>query len=236
MQVIRHPSYARRAANHAVVLAFLAQALLALLLSLWTPLGPFAWLLLLFLWQPSSAKRRASGERGEQKALALLRELPDDYTAVTNYVVPGSRSGDIDLLIIGPMGIVAAEVKAYAGTVLYAEGAWWRVQADGRKTPIKNVSAQARANLRAVTGFLSRAKEQNPALGSIFVPMEAALVFVGTKRLNAVNPDLTVLTVEALPAYIRRLPPHLTPEQVGAVTALFQPQKEGSDRGLIKKS
>jgi hypothetical protein len=228
MRIIRHRSYTRRMAVLSTGIALFALLAAAALFYTQKAFSPFilAFALLFCLtllkaftpWVQSFG----SGYLGERRVLHALRALPDDYTAVTNFVVPGSRSGDVDLLVLGPMGVVVVEVKAYPGTILYENGRWWRVQPNGWKTPVKNVSAQARANLRAIVRYLMRAKKGVPALADIFLPASAAMVFVGTERLNTVNPDIPALRVGEFAAHVRSLPPRLTAAQVCALAGLFE--------------
>jgi hypothetical protein len=56
------------------------------------------------------------GKEGENKVLQILEEsLDDNFTYITNYVIPNTRIGDIDGLLIGPKGIIILEIKNYAG-------------------------------------------------------------------------------------------------------------------------
>lgn len=229
MQVLRSTSL-----SHRVVLwrrvAWIIDALLFLcgliLLPLgWTVLGTVCLLgsgiAYEFLPNQKQLRKHLLGEQGERAVLRVLKDLPDDYCALINYVVPGTKRGDIDLLLLGPMGIVVVEVKTYSGTILYENGGWYRVRADGARWPLKSVSAQARDGLRAVIARLMQHRAQHPPLAASYIPAEAVLVFAGDCRLNAVNPDLPTLLIDDLPLYLRRQPARLTPAQVEALMALF---------------
>lgn len=62
------------------------------------------------------------GYEGERRVQASLQSLSNEYIAVTSFVVPGTKQGDVDLLLIGRMGVLVVEIKAYAGTILFQNG------------------------------------------------------------------------------------------------------------------
>lgn len=66
-----------------------------------------------------------SGERAVQSALSDL--LDDDWTAITGYKNP---RGEVDLILVGPTGIMALEVKAINGKVFCDADSWWRDKYD----------------------------------------------------------------------------------------------------------
>ncbi len=66
-----------------------------------------------------------SGERAVQSALANL--LDDDWTAISGYKNP---RGEVDLILVGPPGILALEVKAMNGQVSCNGDFWWRDRYD----------------------------------------------------------------------------------------------------------
>jgi len=70
----------------------------------------------------------ATGQTGEREVQSALAELlNDDWTAVSGYKNP---RGEVDLLLIGPPGIFALEVKAISGHVFCDGDTWWKDKYD----------------------------------------------------------------------------------------------------------
>ncbi|TSC89215.1 MAG: hypothetical protein G01um10143_596 [Parcubacteria group bacterium Gr01-1014_3] len=64
-----------------------------------------------------------SGKEGEEKILNMLKEtLDDSYIYVPNYIIPNTRIGDIDGLLLGPKGVIILEVKNYSGVFDFEAG------------------------------------------------------------------------------------------------------------------
>ncbi len=56
------------------------------------------------------------GKEGEEKVQQILAEsLNNDYIYVPNYIIPNTKIGDIDGLLISPKGIIILEIKNYVG-------------------------------------------------------------------------------------------------------------------------
>jgi hypothetical protein len=76
----------------------------------------------------------AAGVEGERLAAAGLgRALGDEWTLLRGY---RNRRGEIDLVLVGPRGVFAIEVKYYNGTVSCDGDRWWvdRYDRSGRHT------------------------------------------------------------------------------------------------------
>jgi hypothetical protein len=86
--------------------------------------------------EPASdrAGRIAAGVAGERlAATGLGAALGDDWTLLRGY---RNRRGEIDLVLLGPRGLFAIEVKYYNGTVSCDGDRWWvdRFDRSGRPT------------------------------------------------------------------------------------------------------
>lgn len=163
------------------------------------------------------------GYLGESRALSALRDLPGPYVAVTNFVVPDTKRGDVDLLLVGPMGVVVAEIKTYPGTIVYDGRRWWRKHRSNWRTRLpKDPSAQARGRKGDIQRYIKAQREQRRFLSDVFVPVSAVLVFVGTDHLDIEGLDIPALKLSELSAHVRRLPPRLNAAQVEEVAALFE--------------
>jgi hypothetical protein len=90
------------------------------------------------------------GKKGEEEVRDILDEtLDDNYVYVENYLIPNTRIGDIDGLLIGPKGIIILEVKNYVGVFrISGNDILRRLRGDiyklYRKSPFKQVMRQAK--------------------------------------------------------------------------------------------
>lgn len=228
MRLIRHDSLTRRGAL--VYGGLAAVALVGLIVVAWTNLranslvllGVTLFLLALLKELGPLVQSWVSGYLAEQRVLALLRDLPEEYVVVTNFVPPGTRQGDSDLLILGPPGILVGEIKNYPGEIVYEYGKWYRRQPNGWKTQLKkHPSRQAKANAQAITQLVLQAKPGVPELREVFVPVSAAVIFVGVDRLEVSRLDIPALRGSELRAFIEAQPRRLSAEQVQALACLF---------------
>lgn len=70
----------------------------------------------------------ATGQAGEHAVRSdLAGILDDDWTAIAGYKNP---RGEVDLLLVGPPGMLALEVKAINGKVFVDGDSWWRDKYD----------------------------------------------------------------------------------------------------------
>lgn len=160
--------------------------------------------------------RYQRGVVGEAAALSTLRALPDSYTVVSNFVVPGARQGDTDLLVLGPAGILVIEVKSYTGCVGCHGDSWFVADPDGSRRPLRSsVSRQLKRNRKAVSHFLVDC--------DLSVPVQAVAVFRPGIRLELSHPTVPVLTQDRLLDYIQSLPPAPSPLLASELEPLFAP-------------
>lgn len=104
----------------------------------------------------------AKGRYGEDLlAETLSQQLGDDFTLMRNYTPPAlsGAGGDIDAVLIGPLGIIVFEVKAWTGEYLARGRDWfWRAGRYGNWEPARsNPTSQALRNVERVKRTLQRA-------------------------------------------------------------------------------
>jgi hypothetical protein len=149
------------------------------------------------------------GKEGENKVLQILEEsLDDNFTYITNYVIPNTRIGDIDGLLIGPKGIVILEIKNYAGIFrISGEDMYRKLKGDVYRLYKKNPFEQIMKQKEYLDKFLYEK--------GIDVKITPIVVLVYGK-INAITVPTKVLITEAnqLPNYIFELPliPEWNPE------------------------
>lgn len=236
MKVIAHPSKTRRNALVLGSLMLAALCSLPLYFVISPHLGGYASLvavaILLALLRigaeiAPTARNWMQGYAGERRVLTELQVLPDEYVAVTNYIVPGTKQGDVDLLLIGPMGLLVVEIKTYPGHIVYENSKWQRVQTNGWKTPLKSVSGQVKRNRQAIAAYVKQEQARVPGLrGNI--PIQPLLIFVGTDVLETGTLDMSALRVRDALSYVQALPPRLSPEHINALATVFAVKQAGS--------
>ncbi len=156
------------------------------------------------------------GAEGEDSVLHTLRGLPGGYTAVANFVPPGTRSGDMDLLVLGPAGVLVIEVKSYTGRFACSGDQWFSVLPDGVHRPLRgSVSRQLKRAGKLVAHYLVDCDTH--------APIHTVAVFRAGAELELTRPTVPVIREDALRAHILALPPASHPLTAAELTPLFAP-------------
>lgn len=160
--------------------------------------------------------RLARGTEGEDAVLQTLRGLPDAYTAIASFVAPGTRQGDVDLLILGPAGVLVVEIKSYTGRYGCHGDAWFALRADGTRQPLRgSVSRQLKRGRKAVAHYLVDC--------DVSLPVQAVAVFRPGVQLELRHPTVAIISQDALCEHIVSLPPAPRPVLLSEVEPLFAP-------------
>lgn len=154
-----------------------------------------------------------AGAEGERKVVqALSAQLSDDWVAILGYRNP---AGEIDLVLVGPPGVMAVEVKFLNGKVSCEGDRWWRDKYDrygnlveagiaiadrGGRAP----SAQVNASADRLQRFLADRTPVRRVLRCVVLAHESSSI----GHLKSVTVDAVVLArelkVEAI--FARKLP------------------------------
>lgn len=225
MRIVRHARHADKVMRAEGTLAVAGVAGGVLLWTQAAPLGGYGFAAAAFLALTGiqsgvralrAFNRYARGAEGEDAVLHTLRALGDAYAVVTSFVVPGTRQGDTDLLVLGPAGVLVVEVKSYTGRCACHGDTWFAVHADGARQPLRgSVSRQAKRGRKAVAHFLIDRE--------VSVPVHAVAVFRAGVHLDLSHPTVPIVLQDALPDFIRALPPNPHPTPVSEMEALFAP-------------
>lgn len=167
----------------ALVLAIGIVALLVVL----ALLGP-RWLFRQF---DDRIERHRRGQKGEERVVEkLVHALDYEWAVFRNLRLPGRR-GDLDLVLVGPPGVWAVEVKALVGRYRNAGDTWERrVGAGWRRLP-KSPSSQARRHAAQLSGFL--------AADGIKLFVSPAIAWAAEDgHLEIENPTVPVWTMDRL--------------------------------------
>jgi hypothetical protein len=140
------------------------------------------------------------GLEGEEHVVGcLLHTLNAQWYIFRNVVVPGNK-GDIDLVLVGPGGVVAVEVKSYWGNVRVENGRWYVETSTGydyRRS--RGANAQVRTNAAALYGYL-RERGMNK---SCYV--RRLVVLASEAELNVASSGTDVVHISDLGHWVRRL-------------------------------
>lgn len=93
--------------------------------------------------------RASQGQRGEDRVQEAIQGLDDRYTLVRNWV-PESKTGDVDMVLLGPHGALVLEVKTYSVPVRVENGLWSIQRENGSWRKVKSFSKQLDQNSRMV--------------------------------------------------------------------------------------
>ena len=160
--------------------------------------------------------RYSRGTEGEDAVLHALRGLPDAYTVVANFVAPGTRQGDLDLIVLGPAGVLVIEVKSYTGRYACHGDTWFALHADGTRQPLRgSVSRQLKRGRKAIAHYLVDC--------DVSAPVHAVAVFRPGVQLELTHPTVPIVTQDALCEHILGLPSAPRPVPQSELEALFAP-------------
>lgn len=135
------------------------------------------------------------GRWGEEQIVEPFRAALDGrWTLVRNFVSPGRRSGDIDLILVGPPGVWACEVKTYAGLVRNRGDEWERKTTRGWARLGVHPGRQARANAVGLKTLLEQA-------GVALAWVEPAVIWASSEAADAEQRGMLVLEHPQTPVW-----------------------------------
>jgi len=168
------------------------------------------------LWQEEQNFRR--GQLGESEVARLLRlGLGSDWTLFRNVKLPGSKV-DIDMVLLGPPGVFALEVKAYTGNYRYAKQHFYRRSMMTWRRMQHNPGKQARAAAGVLHTYIVDTLAED-------VWVEPRLVWVGPGDLTLEEPEVFVWFAGKLDQEterLRALPRKLSAEKRAALSGLLR--------------
>ncbi len=147
---------------------------------------------------------------GEDMALQELRKLGNEYLTIVNFSVPGHKRRAIDVVVAGPHGVVAVEVKPRAHKMRCRGDLWSTMKTNGDAIPLKRSPSK---HVRTLSVSLMGHLRKNGFHGAV----NPALVFQNSAELDLVNPTVTVMRVKELMRWLQALPK----EDLGAVDVLL---------------
>ncbi len=150
----------------------------------------------------------ASGQLGEQRVRDRAgRLLGDEWTALSGYL---NHKGEMDLLLVGPTGIAAVEIKFLNGTVHARGGRWVRDKYDRwnhlveRGIPVRDLkgrapSTQISETAQALEVFLASRGHAHPVRRAVVLAHDASRVG------DVVDPGVDLIAALVSPGFDRSL-------------------------------
>lgn len=158
------------------------------------------------------------GQLGEAHVAQQLRHgLGGDWTLFRNVQLPGTHF-DIDMVLLGPPGIFALEVKAYTGNYRYHKQDFYRRTAVGWRKLQHSPGKQARASSGLLHAYIADTLNRK-------LWVEPRLVWVGPGSLQLRNPEVYVWYFDQLAQDTERLrgqPARLSAEDQAALSGLLR--------------
>ena len=185
-------------------------ALLVIAVFCWAVLDRAAWYQR--IWQCYR-----QGRQGEEQAVEELRyNLDGQWTLYRNLEWPHRRWGDVDLVLVGPGGLWAFEVKAHHRP-LRVRGEQWHYQ--GRSFWRRLSRDPGRQATRNAVNLKNYLELHGVKVGWV----QAAVIWAGDpKRLTVQDPAIPVWTVETLAAGLEQHDSHpLVKEEVQRVNEVL---------------
>ena len=132
------------------------QALWITLLSIIANTGGWIWLLILIRRQREKVRTFRAGRKGEDQVVEQIRAAIDErWTIYRNLQLP-DRKSDLDLVLVGPGGVWAVQVKATRAP-LRVQGGRWQIQRGGRWVAAQpDPGAQVTSQATALNDFFKR--------------------------------------------------------------------------------
>jgi hypothetical protein len=132
------------------------------------------------------------GQEGEDKVVEKARQALDgNWVLFRNIVLPGRRRADLDVVLVGPLGAWAVEVKSLRGKYRNM-GEGWAFWGRGRwRRMLKNPSRQARVGAILLSEFLKA--------DGIKTYVSAAIAWANPESQLAIeDPTVAVWTIDRL--------------------------------------
>jgi hypothetical protein len=146
------------------------------------------------------ADQYRSGRWGEERVVDQLRYLlAGQWTLFRSFEWPNRRWGDVDLVLVGPGGVWALEVKAYSGQIRNIGDRWQKKGRWGWRKLTTDPGRQASRNAARLREYL-----KGQGVGVSWV--QAAVVWANEQgTLMVSDPAVPVWTWEELPDHVEEI-------------------------------
>lgn len=145
-------------------------------------------------------QRHRKGQLGEERILNVLYSLLDGrWWVFRNLELPGQRMGDIDLVLVGPTGVWALEVKAFDGEYRNVGDRWERRSGSRWLPAFGSPSSQAKKHAAALSHILQR--------HNVKQWITAVVVWANPDAtLTVQNPSVLIWKIDQIANEVKNLP------------------------------
>lgn len=138
----------------------------------------------------------AFGLKGERRVLRLLQDLPDAYIAIANWHSGIDGEGDVDLMVLGPHGVLVVEIKCWTSETVCEGDRWWIVYLNGYRKSVHSPTRQAKTCEKRIAKLLKGFDCQ----------VRSVVVFNDRADLTLRDPAIRVLRFSELKPFLLSLP------------------------------
>lgn len=133
------------------------------------------------------------GLGGEQRVVDQIQSILGQQWTVFRNVDLGDQKGDIDIVLVGPGGTWALEVKTYSGNFQVEKGRWYKETSNGRMAKMqRGPGAQLLTNAMRLCQYLT----QHGLTHNNYV--NRAIVMAGDASINIVSTGTPIWKLEDL--------------------------------------
>ncbi|MDQ3706498.1 MAG: NERD domain-containing protein [Chloroflexota bacterium] len=141
-----------------------------------------------------------TGSVGEQRVVDRMLEVLDAQWTIFRNVDLGNRDGDIDVVLVGPGGIWAVEVKNYKGTFRVVNGSWYYETSNGHMERMRRgPGAQVRTNASQLCEYL---KERGVTHGKY---VDCAVIMSGNAPVEVLSTGTDIWMLDQLDVQLASL-------------------------------
>lgn len=184
------------------------------------------------LWDGQGRQHARHGRQGEQQLTAALRwRLSSDWWVIPDVLISsdGRRVVQIDVVLVGPPGVIVVEVKRWTGAIR-STGDRWARKDGGRWIPCESPTRQNAAHVRELRAWWQAVGLSNQ-MGSL--PVQPVIVLLETAWLRVTNPTMPVFDrPSAVARDVQGRRPTWTPETVAIVARMLAERPSPFHEGI----
>jgi Nuclease-related domain len=137
-----------------------------------------------------------AGAEGERKVVhALAAQLSDDWVAISGYKNP---AGEVDVVVVGPPGVMAIEVKFLNGKVFCDGDRWWRDKYDRYGNLVERAISIVDRGGRGPSAQVNASADRLQRLLTEKTPVNRVIRVVVLAHESSTIGELSSITVDAI--------------------------------------
>ncbi len=141
-----------------------------------------------------------TGSEGEHRVVERMLDVLDDQWTIFRNLDLCNGEGDIDVVLVGPGGIWAFEVKNYTGNFRVVNGRWYNETSNGHMARVRwGPGAQVLNNARRLHAYL---KEQRVTQGNY---VDRAVIMSGDAPVEVLSTGTDIWMLDQLDVQLASL-------------------------------